>query len=250
MNERAAYDAIDAINWSRLKLIEKSPAHFKAGFSGDSAAFRLGTAAHMAVLEPEKFATAYTIYKGRRYGKAWDEFEQQAIDAGKQVLTQKEYDEASAIRDSVHRHARASQYLRGGQAEVPLTWTLGAFKCKGRADYIGDCIVDLKSTQDSSPRAFARSCAKYGYYGQAAWYSDGVFRSTGKRKPFVFIAVESTFPHVVTVFTVDDSIIEHGREQYLSLLGKLDYCTKQNFWGGYTESEEVALGLPEWSEAQ
>jgi exodeoxyribonuclease VIII len=248
MSDRAAYDALDAINWSRLKLLDKSPAHFKAGYSGEeSKSLRLGTAAHSAVLEPEKFASDFIIYTKRRQGKEWEAFENQATLDKKSVLSQSEYDQACAIRDAVSRNRKASEYLQGGAAEQALVWDIGPFKCKGRADYIGDCIVDLKSTQDSSPKSFARSCAKFGYYGQAAWYSDGHYRATGKRKPFVFVAVESSAPYIVTVFTVPDPVLEFGRDQYLTLLGKLDYCRQRNWWGGYTESEELDLSLPEWS---
>jgi hypothetical protein len=252
---REQYDALNRLNWSRLHLLKKSPAHFKCGFGDSNAShFRLGTAAHAAVLEPEKFATGFVVYPKRRQGKAWEAFEQEALDAGKQVLSQREHDEATAIRNAVRRNVRANAYLSGGQAEVALTWTIDAgvarFDCKGRADFIGDAIVDLKSTRDASPRAFAHSCAKYGYFGQAAWYSDGYFLATGRRLPFVFVAVESDAPHIVTVFRVPDHVIDAGRDLYSSLLGKLDHCQRSGFWGGYTETEEVDLELPSFMAAQ
>lgn len=242
---REQYDALPHLNWSRLKLIERSPAHYVSGYSGDSAAFRLGTAAHSATLEPGQFAADYVVYtEGIRRGKKWDAFEMDAITAGKTVLNQKEHNEATQIANAVRSNPAASRYLSGGAAEQALVWRLGDFDCKGRADYIGDAIVDLKSTGDASPRGFAYSCAKYGYFGQAAWYSDGQFKATGVRKPFVFVAVEKTPPYVVTVFRVPDEVLAAGREQYLTLLGRLDYCKKNNFWGGYSESEVVDLEMP------
>lgn len=241
---REEYDALPASNWSRLKLIEKSPAHYKYGYGEDSSGFALGTAAHMAILEPAKFEATYVVFQGRRAGKAWEAFEYEALAAGKSILNQKEYDQTIKIRDAVRGNARASRYLQGGAPEVALTWKLGEFACKGRADYIGEAIVDLKSTKDASPRSFAYACQRYGYFGQAAWYSDGACLSTGKRRPFVFIAVESTAPYVVQVYTVPEHVLERGREQYLTLLGRLDYCTKNNFWGGYSEAEEMDLELP------
>lgn len=250
--DRAAYDALQAINWSRLKLLEKSPAHYKAGYSGDSQSLRLGTAAHAAVLEPEKFAKDFVVYPGKvRRGKEWEAFEQQALDQGKQVLSRTEFAEAEAIAKSVRSNARASLLLLGGHAEVGLTWSITAgdlkFECKGMLDYVGtEALVDLKSTRDGSPEGFASSCARYGYYGQAAWYADGYFRKTGKRLPFYFVAVESDAPYLVTVYRVPDHILAHGRDQYLTLLAKLDYFTKKNFWGGYSEADEIDLGLPEW----
>lgn len=252
---REHYDALTNLNWSRLKLIEKSPAHFRYGFGDDSSGFALGTAAHMAVLEPARFEAEYVVYPGRRAGKAWEAFEEEHLNAGKSILNQKEFDSTIAIRNAVHAHAPAMKHLAGAATEQTLTWTLHAgetvFECKGRADAIGPLsIVDLKSTKDCSPRAFANACQRYGYFGQAAWYSDGLFLARGERKPFVIIAVESTAPHVVTVFRLPDAVITAGREQYMSLLGKLDYCQRAGFWGGYSESDEVDIELPGWSQSE
>jgi hypothetical protein len=245
-DNRGQYDALKRLSWSRLRLLEKSPAHYRHGVGDDSSGFALGTAAHMAVLEPERFAMEYVVYPGRRAGKAWEAFEAEHLAQNKQILNQREYDAAIAIRNAVRSHSRATSYLRGGAAEQTLTWALGEFECKGRADYIGDAVVDLKSTKDGSPKAFAAACARYGYFGQAAWYSDGLFLATGKRKPFVIVAVESSAPHVVTVYRVPDAVLAAGREQYLTLLGRLSYCMKNSFWGGYSEQEEIDLEIPQW----
>ncbi len=115
------------------------------------------------------------------------------------------------------------------------------------ADYVGPAaLVDLKTTQCASPKAFGASCLKYGYLGQAAWYTDGCERLTGIKRPFYFVAVESSAPYLVTVFRVTDAQLEIGREHYRRLLGKLDYCQKANFWGGYSESEESEIELPNY----
>lgn len=245
------YNAIQSLNWSRLRLLGKSPAHFKQGFGDDSSGFALGTAAHMATLEPERFAAECVVYPGRRQGKAWEAFELEQLDAGKSIITQKEYDTAIAIRDAVRNHAPAMAHLRDGLAEQTIQWDFaGGFKCKGRADYIGASIVDLKSTKDASPRAFAAACARYGYFGQAAWYSDGLYRATGVRKPFVIVAVESSPPHIVQVYRIAGAALEHGRNQYIELLARLDYCQRENFWGGYSQEAELDLEVPSWSVSQ
>lgn len=251
---RQAYDNLSRLNWSRLKLLERSPAQYVHGRGDDSSGFALGTAGHSATLEPEKFARDYVVYPGKtRNGAAWEAFETEAMRSSLQVISRSEYADASAIAAAVRAHSRASAYLSGGKAEVALVWDIVAgslrFECKGRADYIGDALVDFKTTKDASPKAFGASCAKLGYLGQAAWYSDGHYLATGQRKPFIFVAAESSAPHIVQVYRVTPEQLEIGRAQYLGLLGRLDYCTKQNFWGGYTEAEETDLELPAWMEA-
>lgn len=238
---REEYDALDALNWSKLKLLERSPAHYVQGYGDDSSGFNLGTGTHAAILEPEKFERDFVTFKGRRYGKAWDEFETAAVRSGKTVLSEKEHAQALAMRKAVLKHKRAAALLTGGQAEFSMVWNLGAFKCKGRGDYLSSALVDLKTTKDASPQGFGRACKQYGYLGQAAWYSDGYTQITGERLPFVIVAVESSAPYIVQPYRVTPDQLERGREQYLTLLGKLDYCQKTGFWGGYSEAEELDL---------
>jgi hypothetical protein len=249
---RDSYDQLQRLNWSRLRLLERSPAHYRNGYGDDTASLKLGTAVHMAILEPARFEAEYVVTDIRRdkRTKAWTEFETAQTRAGKSILIRSEYNKTLAIRDAVRGNKRAADLLQGGKPEVTLQWEFEGegfrFECKGRADYIGGAIVDLKSTQCSSPRAFSNSCAKYGYFGQAAWYSDGLFLATGERRPFYIVAVESAPPHIVTVFRMTDELLAHGREQYQTLLGKLDYCQTHDWWGGYTEAEETDLELPQY----
>lgn len=248
--DRAEYDALPALNWSRLKLLERSPAHFRAGWTGDSSGFALGTAAHAAILEPARFAAEFVVYPGKvRRGKEWDAFEAEALAAGQTCLSRSEHADAQQIGASVRSHLKASSYLdlNRGKSEVALVWQLGEFQCKGRADYVSEAVLtDLKSTRDASPRGFAAACQRYGYFGQAAWYSDGLFLATGVRRPFVFVAVESSPPYVVQVYTVPEHVLAAGREQYLALLGRLDYCQRTGWWGGYTEADETEIQIPTW----
>jgi hypothetical protein len=245
---RDEYEAIDALNWSKLKLMEIAPVVFQRGSAGDFDAADLGTAAHMAILEPEKFAAEVVVAPMRRDArtKAWQEFEAEHLQLGHLILTKSEHAEACAMRDAVHRNKRAMYYLTGGQSEVPMVWNIGPVKCKGRADHIGPAIVDLKTTKDASPRAFGSAVAKLSYDGQAAWYRDGWRMSTQESLPFVFIALEKGAPHIVQVYTVPDHVLERGREKYLNLLGKLDYCQRTGWWGGYSEEDEMDIVLPEW----
>jgi hypothetical protein len=241
------YRDVPGLNWSRLKLIGRSPLHFQLGIGEiDESAASIGTAVHCGVLEPERFEQDFIYYPGSvRRGKAWEEFEALALGAGKTVLSKSEHAQVIAMRDAVMRQPRAKQLFTGGAAEVLTTWKLASFDCKGRFDYIRpDALIDLKTTDSAHPKAFAYSCVKYGYHGQAAWYADGHFRATGQRLPFYFVAVDKRPPHVVTVFRVPDHVLEAGRNLYLSYLETLDRCQQSGEWPGYTIEPEIDLELP------
>lgn len=249
---RDDYDRNPRLNWSRLRLLERSPAHYKAGYGDESDSLRLGTAVHMAVLEPARYAKEYVVYPGKvRRGKEWDAFETDAVRRGLTVVSRSEQAKTLATRDAVLANRRAMEYLTGGKPEVTFEWEIGAgdlrFECKARADYDGPLgLVDLKSTQCAAPKAFAHSVLKYGYDGQAAWYRDGKQRDPryGQRSPFTIIAVESAPPHLVTVFRMPKAVLERGQERYETLLAKLHDCQTRNYWGGYVEADEVDLELP------
>lgn len=253
--DRAAYDALDALNWSKLRLIKKSPRHFKLGFGDDSSSFKLGTAAHMAVLEPDRFATSYVVAPMKRDMRtnAYKEFKEGLRKTGQEDLSQSEWDDTIAIRDAVRGHAPAMRYLSAGESEVGLTWTFKGegflFPCKGRADWVGEALVDLKTTQSSDPKSFQRSAYKYDYFGQLAWYHDGLFLARGVDLPCRIIAVDSDRPYIPTVYRVNARELEFGRNQYLELLAKLDHCQRSDSWPGYVDADETDLEVPTWEAA-
>jgi hypothetical protein len=157
---------------------------------------RLGRATHIAAFEPERFRNSIAMWDGpRRAGKDWEAFKQR--NEGKELLTEDQHGKCMAIQKSVREDPVAKQYMQNGRGEVNLAWTTttiesGAeFQCKGRIDFDAqDAIVDLKTTRDASPDAFARQVFGLRYHTQGAWYSDAYALLTGKRKPYVIVAVE------------------------------------------------------------
>src|SRR6185312_15116930 len=81
---RAAYDRIDAVNWSKLKLMLKSPAHYRHNLlqrGGDSDAKRRGRVTHLSVLEPQRFQSDCVVWDGGpRRGKDWEKFKKAHAD--------------------------------------------------------------------------------------------------------------------------------------------------------------------------
>jgi hypothetical protein len=249
---REEYDAVDALNWSSLKHLLQSPAHYrhaKLNPGKDTDAKKLGRCTHLATLEPEKFAQACVLWDGgTRRGKEWDAFKTKH--AGREILKEEELAHCVAVAAAVRADATAARYLAGGQAEASLLWLdrrLG-LECKARVDFVASCgaLVDLKTTRDASQEGFGREVWRYHYHTQAAWYSDGYFAATGKRLPYFLVAVETEAPHVVQVYRVRELELELGRAEYQGLLDTLVTCRASNSWGGYGQGEQL-LSLPRWA---
>lgn len=259
---RENYNRIDRVNWSTLRHMKKSPKHYRANLTQkvqeDTDAMRLGRAVHVAALEPERFRAQYVVWDGgRRYGKEWDKF--QAQHEGLEILTEDQYELVQAITDAALSDAHAAKYLRGGAAEVSMLWThhqeadapLPAItiECKGRLDFAADfgALVDLKTTRDASPEAFARAAYNMDFCAQLAMYQDGyAATNAGVVLPCVLVAVENQFPFAVQVYRVPDALIERGRETYRDLLLTLAACRFTNAYPGYSDGE-LELDLPRWA---
>lgn len=247
------YLKIDAVNWSTLKEMRRSPLHYKYRLSSprkDTATLRAGRAAHTAVFEPDRFLLDYAMFDGAvRRGKAWDAF----VDANphRTIIKPDEYHRALAIRDAVRSHPLAVPYLARGKAEHPVTWTDDetGLRCKARVDFLSDskpAIVDLKtsSTIDYSP--FCSTAYRLAYFCQMGLYQWGMKVATGRELPVVVIAVEAGPPHDVGVFPYGADELEAGLNEARSLLTKLAYHREKDTWPGQY-AEELELQFPTWA---
>jgi hypothetical protein len=243
------YRQIKAINWSTLKWMRESPAHYRYWLEHPvetTPSMRMGIAVHCAILEPEKFAATYITYPGRRAGKDWDAFEAANLD--KEILKTDEHETALQIAAAVRRHPVANHLLEIGEAEKTMTWTdeKTGLPCKGRLDWLnGIGLVDLKTSFDISPWKFNSTAARQGYHGQLAFYRRGLL-AQGLDAPAKILAVETEPPFDVMVYSLDEDAMWAGDQLVDALLAKVKHCMKTNVWPGRA-AEEVPLQLPGWA---
>ncbi|MGH9811511.1 MAG: PD-(D/E)XK nuclease-like domain-containing protein [Candidatus Acidiferrales bacterium] len=256
---REEYDRIERTNFSTLKHIDRSPAHYEHVLvtpDEDTDAKKVGRVVHVAAFEPERFRGAIAVWEeGPRRGKAWEDFQRR--NAGRELLTQNEYDRVAAMQKAVRANSLAQQYVAGGRGEVTMLWTyeapgiggLGGFSipCKGRIDFDGErALADLKTTRSAKPEEFERQAWSMKYHVQAAWYSDAYEQLTGVRKPYVIVAVESEPPHIVQVYRVSEYLLKLGREDCLTWLARLNTCRREARWPAYADGE-LELVPPPWA---
>jgi hypothetical protein len=245
-----AYTQIDAEHWSGLKHVRRSPMHYQYRRGNplpDRNRLALGRGCHTAVFEPDRLLVDYALFKGKtRRGKAWDKFSEQH--AEETILKVDEYERVLAIRDAVRRHPVAAKYLSAGKAEQTITWTdrETGIRCKARIDWLGQAVIDLKSTTDVDAHKFAALVARMLYHGQLAFYVDGVREALGLELPAAIIAVEVDAPHDVAVYRLGEEEIQAGRDQYQTLLRKVAACQKADAWPGRYPDEQL-LRLPAWA---
>jgi len=254
----ADYLAVRALSASGMKLLDRSPAHYRAGQNPNgkkSDALRRGSLLHTMVLEPAEVLSRYIVKPeglnfATKEGKAW----RSAVPEGVEVISADEYATANSQRDSLKALPEVAALLGSGSAEVSFFWLDEAtgVLCKGRADWVfrspaGVILLDLNTTEDASPAGFGRACARYGYHRQAAWYSDGWRKASGDNVlGFVFGAVENDWPNAACAYMLDDEATDKARADCRRLVQLLADCTESNRWPGYADSIQT-ITLPAWA---
>lgn len=257
---REEYDAVQALNITRLKELRRSGLHYQHALTNPkkSDALTVGIATHVAVLEPERFTRDFAIWdrkteSGRsapRNGKWWEAF--QLEHQTQTILTEDEGELARAIAKAVRLDPVAAKYLAVGDPEATLEWEIvGGRPAKGRIDWLTThesrpTIVGLKTSRDCRHFQFGSQAAKLGYHLQWAWYHDGFEAITGKCPHMVEVVVESDAPHAVATYIIPNDILEQGREEYQRLLVTLAECEASGKWPGPVPVEEY-LTLPTWA---
>lgn len=230
----------EAIRFSRLKLMSKSPAHFAAHMEQESSAMDIGSAAHSLILGGRDVVA----YPGKvRRGKEFDQFVLENPEA--LILTKAEFGRASRMAKAVKENADAMTVLEG-EREKTIFWHLNKRLCRGTPDVRSDkFITELKTGETSDPRFFPFKLRRFCYHGQLAWYSDGaVLAGLPDPQNHYVVAVEATYPHVVTVFRLTKDTIEQGRKIARLWFERLLQCEAAKEWPGYCQSI-VDLELPQ-----
>lgn len=267
----AAYHEVEAMSASGAKKMIRSPLHYKLMRDTPNvptAPMQFGTATHACTLEPHTFDALVVCEPQdapRRPTSAqfnakkpspetveaiawWQEFNRASI--GKIVLSASDHARVLNCAAAVRAHPAAAGLLDGATIETSLFWTDGLFKvpCKARFDaWNHGLVIDLKTCQDASPEAFARSAASLLYHLQAAFYfsaAEHVLHQTPQA--FVFICVESEPPHAVACYALPSNAILAGNRLANLALERYAAALADGEFRGYPPTIET-LPFPKWA---
>lgn len=215
----------------------------------------LGTRVHAFVLGKGEDQLALLDFENYRTDKA-KAARDAARAAGKVPTLPHEEAEAQTIAAAVLSHDIAGGLFAEGDAEQSVFWPDQEFGtwCRMRMDHATwldgmPCIVDFKTTADASPKAFAKSCAEYGYHRQDPWYREGWATVLGCHPDeidFLFVTVQTTGPHLVMTYRLLAEDVDLGREQNRIACEVYRDCTESGTWPAWSESIED-LPLPGWA---
>jgi len=207
----------------------------------DSPEFLLGRAVHAFILQQELFAKMFMLMPGvegitTKDGKVpsapkmtsqyKERVEQARADnPDAELLEPEDMKRITTMGQNVRD--KCASLLDGVQPEFSIFFSINGVECKSRLDGIdakNGRIVEIKTSYNVEPRAFAYDARKWGYGIQMAWQGLAV-SSALKWTPteYIIIAVESQPPHGVTIHRLSNAWIS---EMEIACLNYIDEFAK------------------------
>jgi len=250
---RIEYDALEGCNFSTLKDLLRSPAHYQAALAAkgqeteeDRQRFIVGTCLHAMVLEGKPLLSMYAVKPegmsfATKEGKLWRE-QQTLPTMGADTAAQ-----VQAMVDAVNAHPLASAILKSCPSrEHGLQADINGVLCKGLIDAIGKdasgngIIVDLKSTRDARSREFRRKIEwEFHYDLQARLYQELALQCDHGECTPLWIVVETEAPHSVMVYQPGADLRASGERKLQEVLTKWKECTASGVWHGYQQTPTI-----------
>lgn len=266
------YHAIDCAGRSNLHKIAQGNtlAAVRYGMehnSADSDALALGSALHMAMLEPDKYASSVQLgpineKTGKTYGRGTQKWDAWAEDIGPDItlITSEQEEKIVPLVNALRAHPMiAGAFARIEHKELTciatidlpelaqnlgMPWVYGdedtQLLTKVRLDAVTTgVIVDLK-TQGAGrgrrvgPDALAWSAVDYGYYAQSGLYPL-VAQAAGlpEVQHFTAAVVESEPPHLTYFVRFSEASQRAGLQSLLPAMVAMARAYRTEEWPGY-----------------
>lgn len=254
LQTREEYTARQALNYSGLRELLKSPLHYRQYLDSpreETKALRVGSATHALALQGAEayaagFAIAPDVDKRTKDGReAWAAFASE--NSGKTILTAEEGETVRAVALAA-RDAMVALGIVGIFAEHMLTADYNGVPIKAAIDLVARdrdgnlVLVDLKTTEDASPRGFLNSVRSYRYNLQAHVYRTVYALAGAMEGPipprFLFLAVEKE-SLATAWYEIGPGLAAYAIEDFERGVKLYDECRALDSWPGYSQDPQV-----------
>jgi len=260
---RSDYDKIEALNFSRAKLLLRSGKHFQAALEDteeDPTKYAVGTLVHSMILEGKDLRSTFAI---KPYGMSFSTKEGKAWRACQTlpILGQEDSETVPRMADAIAMHKQARLIIEGCKLrEHVIVTMLYGVTCKGRLDMVGTDkesrpgFAEVKTSTDARKDFFRNRCCSdpFHYDMQAEHYASllGLDLGVESRPWSVWIVVENKPPFDVACYAPADYMIESGIEKVRQALDRYKECVAANSWPGACSELIEPLDAPAWRQAQ
>lgn len=237
----------DFVSTSDLKLFLKSPRLYfyeknRTDLKNQQRHFAIGSALQEFIMEQEKFYQNFVVSpkfdRRTKDGKQkYDSFQLEA--KGKTIINEHEMTMIIQMSIKAKQNRSLIKLLEDSQYEISC-YTLDkktGLNVKLRPDILPtteNTILGLKSCFNCSRSAFMQDAISFEYSLSSAYYLDFL-----DRKNYIFVALEQNPPYQASLYSLNDKMIESGRQQYRMGLDLLKWSLDNNYWCDYLEFETL-----------
>lgn len=249
----AQYHAMPGLSASGIKtLIEKCPLLFRHEMDNpddreDTASSLIGSAMHTMALEPHLWPTQVGIINASDYRTNAAKAERDAMIAdGRTPILKAQAEDILAMGEMLR--SEIGDLFSGGRRESTYRWPdpETGVEMKARPDFRKrGMMIDYKTTEDASPKAFQRRVSDNQHHIQAALYLEGNEILTGESADWLWVVQSTKKPFIVSVFRPSRASLYVGSVKVRAGIRLYDRCDRENHWPSYTP-EPQTLDLPAW----
>lgn len=208
-------------------------------------AMTLGSVFDLMLTEPDAFDERFVVLeKGARKPK--DEKREVIRDQGQYSIAT-----VNAMLEEIHKHKVARAVLDLGatrcQTQASYFATVKGVQAKCRPDVLHrNYCVDIKTTADASPTAFARQAIRLGYHIQQEWYTRILQQNKRVVERFYFVVVQTSWPFTVGVYTLPATALVYADVCIQKACNKIIRGHEKNDWLNQTHREVIELDCPDY----
>lgn len=249
----------DYVSVSELKAFKESPYHYRDRYilkidnEKKRPSMSLGTLCHCLLLEPHKFEAEYFVSDVRKDArtKAYQEVLEQA--GSKTVISDVELERAKTCVEESKKYLGLHLEHKDSAVEASMFYDGGQFfpmKVKGRVDLFSGrdgFIHDYKTTEDTvDNESVTRSCEKWGYHLQVAFYMDLFEAIHGYRaKGFKWTFQQTSYPFACYQYICDEETEALGRLEYQAIMQNLLESRRVDHFPRIVDQNPI-IRFPSW----
>jgi len=239
--------------------------------AGAKSHFDFGNAFELALLDKDGFAQAVSVMPTRAWidqamaanpklvrpttSKLYQESETEFLNlnANQYIISdcgKESYDTIQNMLESCYQDRVIQSLIKGTEYQLSLFWTDEAtgLKMKTRPDICKrkkKVIVNVKTAEDGSPKAFSRELAKYDYPLQACVEMRGCVAAglLDSVDAYFWLVVEKIAPYNATIYEFSQTDIPAAMDELDYLTGIISRAEKENLWPGYTQRADNPHGI-------
>lgn len=245
------YFALEAVNASSLKALDKSLGHYLYGCmmgTKESDSMFLGTALHTAVLEPERFMQTFIsrppgLNLTRKDDKmVYADFKLSNSD---KVIIEKEADWRFLLGacEASLSNQRLQDLLKSADVELSLVADINGVRCKGRIDIFNSPEVGDVKTTSRGYRTFVYDVTDYQYYLSAAMYFRLLKAHDLKAYRMSFIGVEKEEPYQIFFCELDSDSLARADKELMYRLDLIKKAEDEDSFPYYSQESSI-IKLP------